>query len=61
MTSVLISEYLIFLKLVFKPFWSRFQSEKHLFNIEKRQYFCLKITSFQLVYIYVLIDLVLWN
>ena len=39
MTSVLISERLIFLKLVFKAFWSRFQSDKHLLNIEKRPYF----------------------
>ena len=38
-TSVLISECLIFLKLVFKAFWSRFQSDKHLLNIEKRPYF----------------------
>ena len=39
MTSVLISEHTIFPKLVFKAFWSRFQSDKHLLNIEKRSYF----------------------
>ena len=38
-TRVLISEHLIFLKLVFKAFWSRFQSDKHLLNSEKRPYF----------------------
>ena len=38
-SSVLISERLIFLKLVFKAFWSRFQSDKHLLNIEKQPYF----------------------
>ena len=34
--SVLISERLIFLKLVFKAFWSRFESDKHLLNTEKQ-------------------------
>ena len=42
-TNVLISECLIFLKLVFKAFWSRFHSDKHLLN------FCFKITAFQLM------------
>ena len=38
-TSVLISERLIFLKLVFNTFVARFQSIKHLLNIEKWLYF----------------------
>ena len=38
MTSVLISERLIILKLIFKAFWSRFESDKHVLNIEKRPY-----------------------
>ena len=46
MTSVLISEHLIFLKLVFKAFWSRFQSDHHLFNIEKRPYFSVLKSRF---------------
>ena len=46
MTSVLISERLIFLKLVFKSFWSMFQSDKHLLNIEKRPYFSVLKSHF---------------
>ena len=46
MTSVLISERLIFLKLVFKSFWSRFQSDKNLLNIEKRPYFSVLKSRF---------------
>ena len=38
-TSALVSERLTFLKLVFKAFWIRFQSDKHLLNIEKQPYF----------------------
>ena len=38
-TSVSISEHLFFLKLVFEAFLSRFQSDKHLLNIEKQPYF----------------------
>ena len=39
MTIILVPERLTFLKLIFKAFWSRFQSHKHLFNIKKRPYF----------------------
>ena len=50
-TSVLISEHLIFLKLVFKACWSRFQSDKHLLNMARKEaiFFCFKISFFQLV------------
>ena len=59
MTSVLIPECLIFFKLVFKAFWSKFQSDKHLLNIEKQPYFSvLKSCLFSWC---VLKDLVLWN
>ena len=58
-TSVLISERLIFSKLDFKALWRRFQSDKHFFNIAKRSYFsALKSRLFSW---YVLKHLVLWN
>ena len=58
-TSALISERLIFLKLVFKAFWSRSQSDKHLLNIDKRPYlYVLKSRLFKWC---VLKDLVLSN
>ena len=46
MTSVLISERFIFLKLVFKSFWSRFQSDKDWLNIEKGPYFSVLKSRF---------------
>ena len=58
-TIVFISKCLIFWKLFFDAFCSRFQSDKHLFNIEKRSYFSVfKSCLFSWC---VLIDLLLWN
>ena len=59
MWQVLISERLIFLKLVFNAFYSRFQSDKHLLITKEQPYF--SVWKSQLFSRCVLIGPILWN